>query len=68
MKTKGRNMLGRSWKVRPQKRASTLVKTKDNNRTKTWEERQQGKVARQEALELQSELREERRQAKILKK
>ena len=66
--TKGRNVSGRSWKVRPQKRASTLVKTKINNRTKTWEERQQEKLARQEALELQNELREERRQAKILKK
>ncbi|KAL3921377.1 MAG: hypothetical protein SGILL_002779, partial [Bacillariaceae sp.] len=66
--TKGRNVSGRSWKVRPQKRASTLTKTKVNNRTKTWEERRQEKLARQEALELQSELREERRQAKILKK
>jgi hypothetical protein len=66
--TKGRNVSGRSWKVRPQKRASTLVKTKVNNRTKTWEEKQQERLARQEALELQNELREERRQAKILKK
>mmetsp|Transcript_24939 Transcript_24939/g.40817 ORF Transcript_24939/g.40817 Transcript_24939/m.40817 type:complete len:172 (+) Transcript_24939:172-687(+) len=65
---KGRNVSGRSWKVRPQKRASSLVKTKVNNRTKTWDERRQEKLARQEALELQSELREERRQAKILKK
>ena len=65
---KGRNVSGRSWKVRPQKRASTLVKTKVNNGTKTWEERQREKLARKESLELQSELREERRQAKILKK
>lgn len=67
-KTKGRNVSGRSWKVRPQKRASSLIKTKVNNGTKTWEERQQEKLARKEALELQQELREERRQAKILKK
>ncbi|KAG7367356.1 Cgr1 family protein [Nitzschia inconspicua] len=66
--TKGKNVSGRSWKVRPQKRASSLVKTKVNNRTKTWEERQLEKNARKEALELQSELREERRQAKVLKK
>mmetsp|Transcript_56868 Transcript_56868/g.115782 ORF Transcript_56868/g.115782 Transcript_56868/m.115782 type:complete len:179 (-) Transcript_56868:275-811(-) len=66
--TKGRNVSGRSWKVRPQKRASTLVKTKVNNQRKTWDQRQQEKLARKEALELQSELREERRQSKILKK
>mmetsp|Transcript_2837 Transcript_2837/g.7790 ORF Transcript_2837/g.7790 Transcript_2837/m.7790 type:complete len:177 (+) Transcript_2837:130-660(+) len=66
--TKGRNVSGRAWKVRPQKRASSLVKTKVNNRTKTWEQRQQEKLARKEALELQSELREERRQMKVQKK
>ena len=66
--TKGRNVSGRTWKVRPQKRASSLVKTKINNQTKTWEQRKQEKIARQEALELQTELREERRQAKISKK
>ena len=66
--TKGRNKSGRSWKVRPQKRASSLIKTKANNQTKTWERRQQEKQARKEALELQAELREERRQAKVQKK
>lgn len=66
--TKGRNVSGRSWKVKPQKRASSLIKTKINNATKSWEERQQEKVARKEALELQNELREERRQGKVLKK
>lgn len=66
--TKGRNVSGRSWKVRPQKRASSLVKTKVNNRTKTWEKRQQEKRALEQASELQTELREERRQAKIQKK
>lgn len=66
--TKGRNVSGRSWKIRPQKRASSLVKTKANNQTKTWEERQHERLARKEALELQSELREERRQVKVLKK
>lgn len=66
--TKGRNVSGRTWKVRPQKRASSLVKTKFNNATKTWDQRQQERSARKEALELQTELREERRQAKIQKK
>lgn len=65
---KGRNVSGRSWKIRPQKRSSTLVKTKVNNSSKTWDLRQQERLARKEALELQSELREERRQAKNLKK
>jgi hypothetical protein len=66
--TKGRCVSGRSWKVRPQKRASSLYKTKVNNQTKTWEQRSQEKLARKEALEMQSELREERRQGKNLKK
>ncbi len=67
-KTKGRNVSGRSWKVRPQKRASSLVKTKTNNQIKTWEQRQQEKLDRKEALELQAELREERRLSKVQKK
>eukprot|EP00536_Pseudo-nitzschia_multiseries_P003218 jgi/Psemu1/301825/fgenesh1_kg.48_\ len=66
--TKGQNVSGRTWKVRPQKRASSLVKTKVNNGSKSWDQRHQEKLARKEALELQSELREERRQAKIVKK
>jgi Cgr1 family len=66
--TKGRNASGRNWKVRPQKRASSLVKTKVNNRTKSWEERKQEQISQKEATELQSELREERRQAKLRKK
>lgn len=65
---KGRNVSGRSWKVRPQKRASTLVKTRANNQTKSWEKRQAEKLARQEALELQKQMHEEKRQAILLKK
>jgi hypothetical protein len=65
---KGRNASGRSWKTRPQKRASSLIKTSANGQTKTWDERRQEKMARKEILELQNELREERRQAKITKK
>ena len=66
--TKGQNVSGRTWKVRAQKRASSIVKTKVNNGTKTWDQRQQERLARKEYLELQSELREERRQSKIVKK
>mmetsp|Transcript_47554 Transcript_47554/g.136729 ORF Transcript_47554/g.136729 Transcript_47554/m.136729 type:complete len:167 (+) Transcript_47554:81-581(+) len=65
---KGRNVSGRSWKVRPQKRASTLINTKTNNQVKSFEDRLREKQMRKEALELQSELREERRQAKVQKK
>ena len=66
--TKGRNVSGRTWKVRPQKRASTLVKTKVNNGCKTWEVRQAERIARKESTELQNELREERKISKNLKK
>jgi uncharacterized membrane-anchored protein len=66
--TKGSNVSGRSWKIRPQKRASSLIKTKMNNGTKTWDQRQQERLMRKESLELQSELRDERRQTKIVKK
>lgn len=65
---KGRSVSGRSWKVRPQKRASTLIKTKTNNQVKSFQERLSEKRERKEALELQAELRDERRQSKIVKK
>ena len=65
---KGRSVSGRCWKVRPQKRASTLIKTKVNNQVKSFEERLNEKRERKESLELQSELREERRQSKVVKK
>lgn len=65
---KGRNVSGRTWKVRPQKRASTLVKTKVNNQTKSWDARKAERQARKEALELQKEMREEKRKAILEKK
>jgi len=65
---KGRNVSGRSWKVRPQKRASSLIKTRVNNQTKSWQARKAEQLARKEAIELQKQLQEERRQEKILKK
>jgi rRNA-processing protein CGR1 len=66
--TKGRNVSGRAWKIRPQKRATALVRSKVNNKTKTWEQRQQEKLVRKESLELQAQLRDERRASKVLKK
>jgi rRNA-processing protein CGR1 len=56
----GRNVSGRKWKVRPQKRASSLVKTSINNNTKTWESRNAERLQRQEALALQEELKQQR--------
>ena len=66
--TKGRNVSGRTWKVRPQKRASTLIKTTTNNSVKTWETRKIEKVYKQEAKELQTDLREQRRMEKVTKR
>jgi rRNA-processing protein CGR1 len=66
--TKGRNVSGRSWKVRPQKRSSSLVKTKINNQSKPWEVREQERLANKEIRELQTSMREDRRQGKIVKK
>jgi hypothetical protein len=65
---RGRNVSGRKWKVRPQKRASSLIKTIVNNQVSTYEARQALKQSRKDVLELQTELREERRQGKIAKK
>ena len=65
---RGRNVSGRSWKARTHKPTRTLVLTKKNNQAKSWERRQADRLAKKEAKELQDELREERRQAKILKK
>lgn len=59
---KGRNVSGRSWKARPQKRASSLIKTQVNNQSKSWEQRQAAKLAQQQIKELQAELREQKRQ------
>lgn len=65
---KGRNVSGRSWKARPQKRASSLVRTRFNNQVKPWEERQSLKRARKETLELQKEMENERRKEALEKK
>jgi rRNA-processing protein CGR1 len=65
---KGRNVSGRSWKIRPQKRASSLVKTSINNLCTTWEQKQASRHMRKEALNLQTELKEKKRQEAVQKK
>lgn len=68
-KPKGRNVSGRNWKLRPQKRASSIVtKVSTNNRSKSWEKRKAERDARKAAKERENELREEMRQAAIAKK
>lgn len=67
-KRTGRNVSGRSWKMRPQKRASTLVKTKCNNLASDWEKKNAIKQAKSEAKELQEELKQEKLKAIQLKK
>ena len=66
---KGRNVSGRSWKSKPQKRASTVVvKKNSSSKLSPWEVRQAEKRARQETRELQKQLQEERREEARLKK
>ena len=65
---KGRNASGRTWKTKPQKRASSLVKTVFNNGTTSWEKKQASKRARKEAKELASELDQEKRQEILRRK
>jgi hypothetical protein len=67
-KQKGRNASGRSWKVRPQKRASSLVVTKVNNRSTSWEKKTAELLARKQALELQQEMKDATRTRAIEKK
>ena len=68
-KPKGQNASGRNWKLRPQKRASTIVtKVSTNNRSKPWDKRRAEREARKAAKERETELRDEMRQAAIAKK
>ena len=65
----GRNCSGRSWKLRPQKRASSLItKTAQNNRSKSWEQKMAEKALRKSVMEREKEMKEEKRQAAIVKK
>ena len=66
---KGRNVSGRGWKVRPQKRASSLLtKTVQNGASKSWEQKKAEREAKKATLEREREMKEERRQAAIAKK
>ena len=65
---KGRNVSGRSWKVKPQKRASSLIKTKANNHSTTWEAKVVERNSRQLFKELEKELKETKRQEIVLRK
>eukprot|EP00568_Trieres_chinensis_P004471 CAMPEP_0183307376 /NCGR_PEP_ID=MMETSP0160_2-20130417/17296_1 /TAXON_ID=2839 ORGANISM="Odontella Sinensis, Strain Grunow 1884" /NCGR_SAMPLE_ID=MMETSP0160_2 /ASSEMBLY_ACC=CAM_ASM_000250 /LENGTH=180 /DNA_ID=CAMNT_0025470951 /DNA_START=55 /DNA_END=597 /DNA_ORIENTATION=- len=66
---KGRNVSGRSWKLRPQKRASSLVtKVATNNRSKSWQRKAEEREARRLALEREREMKEERRKAIVEKR
>jgi len=65
---RGRNVSGRPWKTRPQKRASSLIKTAVNNQKRSWEAKQAEKRAHKEAAELQKELQDERKAQILLKK
>ncbi|GKY91820.1 hypothetical protein MPSEU_000153600 [Mayamaea pseudoterrestris] len=67
-KEKGRNVSGRSWKMRPQKRASTLVKNKLNNLATDWDKKEALKRAKAEAKELQETLKQEKIKSMLLKK
>lgn len=58
--TRGNCVSGRNWKMVATKRTSSLITTKANNRTKSWEERKADKLKRKEILELQKQLVDER--------
>lgn len=68
LRQKGQNASGRPWKVRPQKRASTLVTSKVNGRVKDWTDRLAEKERRRETVRVQKEMEDARRQEAIDKK
>ncbi|GMH64944.1 hypothetical protein TrLO_g5242 [Triparma laevis f. longispina] len=68
--TKGRNTSGRNWKVRPQKRTSTLVtKVKLNNKVKnSWEEKEAQRNRMKEIKAREREIKEQTLASKVAKK
>ena len=67
--TKGRNVSGRSWKLRPQKRASSLITSnRANNRSKSWEVKKAERNLRMEVKTIQLEMIEQHKQQKREKK
>eukprot|EP00584_Thalassiosira_punctigera_P005572 CAMPEP_0172528440 /NCGR_PEP_ID=MMETSP1067-20121228/2836_1 /TAXON_ID=265564 ORGANISM="Thalassiosira punctigera, Strain Tpunct2005C2" /NCGR_SAMPLE_ID=MMETSP1067 /ASSEMBLY_ACC=CAM_ASM_000444 /LENGTH=164 /DNA_ID=CAMNT_0013312345 /DNA_START=146 /DNA_END=640 /DNA_ORIENTATION=- len=66
---KGRNSSGRTWKVRPQKRASSLVTSnRANARSKSWEAKQKQRLLNKEIKEAQAELIRDRIEEKRAKR
>jgi predicted RNase H-like nuclease (RuvC/YqgF family) len=68
LRQKGQNASGRTWKVRPQKRASTLVTSKVNGRVKDWADRLAERECRRETIRVQKEMEDAKRQEAIDKK
>ena len=67
--SKGRNISGRSWKLRPQKRASSLItKNRANARSQSWAKKQQQRLLTQEIKSAQSDMIQERIEQKRLKR
>ncbi|KAL7548712.1 hypothetical protein ACHAWF_011981 [Thalassiosira exigua] len=67
--SKGRNASGRSWKVRPQKRASSLVtKNGANNRSKSWQTKEAERTLAKEVKSAQADLVRERVEEKRAKR
>eukprot|EP00581_Thalassiosira_minuscula_P009940 CAMPEP_0183709452 /NCGR_PEP_ID=MMETSP0737-20130205/5509_1 /TAXON_ID=385413 /ORGANISM="Thalassiosira miniscula, Strain CCMP1093" /LENGTH=164 /DNA_ID=CAMNT_0025937565 /DNA_START=129 /DNA_END=623 /DNA_ORIENTATION=+ len=59
--SKGRNTSGRTWKLRPQKRASSLVtKNRANGRAKSWQAKQAQRLLTKEIKEAQADLVQQR--------
>ena len=67
---KGRNVSGRSWKKSKQQRASQLLATshKNTNLSTSWEQKVAAKRQRQELLQLQQSINEEKRLTILEKK
>ncbi|KAL7475815.1 hypothetical protein ACHAW6_001716 [Cyclotella cf. meneghiniana] len=67
--SKGRNVSGRSWKVRPQKRASSLVTSnRANARSKSWQRKNEDRQLKSAVKSAQLEMIEERKTAAREKK
>ena len=65
--SKGKNASGRSWKLRPQKRASSLItKNKANGKSKSWSTKQQERTLNAEIKDAQSTLIQQRIEEKRL--
>jgi len=67
--SKGNNTSGRTWKLRPQKRASSLITSnRANNRSKSWNAKQTQRMLTKEIKSEQADLIKERIEEKRLKR